>query len=119
MEPMKCSAPIQELLGEIPSSVSYQDDKGSIQINAGYPGIWVSGKTGGGPKPYQSGIIAAYIDSEGNPCIGLYGKEAKQDACDLAFSVSKDGTPNVQYRKTDGSIGFLSVEKLAALCESV
>lgn len=98
------------------TTVAYKSPKGSILVEANYPGVWISGPTGVAPKVYQSAVIAAYVDESGNPVIGLYGKNSKQDACDLAFTVGEDNIPAIQFRKEDGTIGFLNLEKLSKLC---
>lgn len=84
---------------------------GGITIAAGsnYSGIWLS-------HPSVPGAVNLYITKDQGPCIGLHRNDklttpSGMDGYDLALT-ARDGDPAIQFRKKDGTLGFITVKEL-------
>ena len=77
----------------------------------GGAGIWLT-------SPKVPGMVSIYIIEGQGPCIGIHRNKnltgpKGQDGYDLALALNK-GEPSIQFRKTDGSFGWLTAKELEA-----
>lgn len=79
----------------------------------GTSGIWIT-------NPKTDGLISIYLTSDQGPCIGIHrnrkltGPSGGLDGYDLALS-AKGGEPIVQFRKRDGTFGYVAARELEAM----
>lgn len=85
---------------------------GGITISASdnHSGIWLS-------CPKVPGAVNLYIADGQGPCIGLHRNDklttpnGRHEAYDLALS-ARNGEPSVQFRKSDGTLGHITMKEL-------
>lgn len=82
----------------------------TISSMAGASGLWI------GCDGTRQGI-AIYSRTNGETCIGLYGRDKK--AIKFGLSIDKNDVARIQIVHDDGRVTFIDAEKLANLADSI